>query len=316
MIARLATRLVGGLGRDLRDLASAWDRFWLAPLAPDTLGVLRLATGLMLLYSHAVWSLALEEFFTDGGWQPAEFVAASTRGAGWSYWWWVPSRFIWPVHLASLAVLAAFAAGVLTHITKWLAVVVVLSYAQRTPYANFGLDQISGMLTLYLALGPCGACWSVDAWLGRTAATSTTTSTTVTASAAARLSTRLVQVHLCVIYLYAGLAKLKGTAWWNGEAIWMTLANEEYQSLDLTQLAWYPRLTEALTHGTVAWELSFWALVWVRRLRPYVLTVGTLMHFGIGAFLGMWTFGIIMTIAYLAFVPPAAWRRLLRPETV
>ena len=309
MIGRAVTDAARGVSRDLRDLAAAWDRFWLAPLAPDTLGILRIATGLMLLYSHAVWSLALDEFFTEGGWQPAEFVAASTRGAGWSYWWWVPDRLIWPVHWVSLAVLAAYAAGLLTRVTKWLAVVVVLSYAQRTPYANFGLDQISGMLALYLALGPCGARWSVDAWLGRTGAAASAP------TAAARLATRLIQVHLCVIYLYAGLAKLKGTAWWNGEAIWMTLANEEYQSLDLTLLAWHPRLTEAMTHGTVAWELSFWALVWVRRLRLYVLAVGTLMHFGIGAFLGMWTFGIIMTIAYLAFVPPDAWRRL-RSETV
>ncbi|MBC7966184.1 MAG: hypothetical protein H7Z17_09690 [Fuerstia sp.] len=32
------------------------------------------------------------------------------------------------------------------------------------------------------------------------------------------------------------------------------------------------------------------------------------MHVGIGAFLGMWTFGLIMTFAYLSFADPDIWR--------
>ncbi|HIE97634.1 MAG TPA: hypothetical protein EYQ63_11625 [Fuerstia sp.] len=35
------------------------------------------------------------------------------------------------------------------------------------------------------------------------------------------------------------------------------------------------------------------------------------MHFGIGAFLGMWTFGLIMTYGYFAFGNPEWWRRQL-----
>ncbi|MFO1003257.1 MAG: hypothetical protein U0936_23225 [Planctomycetaceae bacterium] len=36
--------------------------------------------------------------------------------------------------------------------------------------------------------------------------------------------------------------------------------------------------------------------------------MGVLMHVGIGAFLGMWTFGLIMAFAYLAFSDPDLWR--------
>ena len=298
--ARFLWRPLRGVVRDVGDAVAWWRRFWFTPQPVDTVCLLRWLAGGMLLYTHTVWTLALDEFFTADGWQPAELVEAVGRGGSVSFWWLVPDGWLWPVHIASLLALAAFWVGLFTPVTKWLAVLVTLSYANRTPLANFGLDQINGMLALYLALAPCGAKWSVDAW--RRGAC-------IAPSAAARLATRLVQVHLCVIYVYAGLAKLKGQAWWNGEAIWMTLANEEYQSLDLTWLAWHPRLTEALTHGTVVWELSFWALVWRPRLRPYVLTVGTLMHIGIGAFLGMWTFGLAMTIAYVAFWEPGATSR-------
>ena len=282
------------IGRDLADAARWWDRFWLAPQSPATACLLRWLAGAMFLYTHGVWSLALDEFFTSDGWQPAGLVEQLRAGTyHWSYWWSVPDEYIWPVHLAGLAVLFAFWIGWLTPVTSKLAAVIVISYANRVPLANFGLDQINGMLALYLAIAPCGAMWSVDAlWRRRPQPT-----------AAAGLAMRLIQVHLCLIYIYAGLAKLKGEAWWNGEAIWMTLANEEYQSLDLTWLAYAPRLTEALTHATVLWELTFWALVWRPRLRPYVLAIGTAMHLGIGAFLGMWTFGLIMTVAYVAFLP-------------
>jgi hypothetical protein len=54
-------------------------------------------------------------------------------------------------------------------------------------------------------------------------------------------------------------------------------------------------------------------------LRPIVLAIGTGMHLGIGAFLGMWTFGLSMIIAYFSFIPPewfARWIQSKRsPET-
>ena len=37
----------------------------------------------------------------------------------------------------------------------------------------------------------------------------------------ANLAIRLIQVHFCVIYAYAGLSKLQGGAWWSGEAVWL-----------------------------------------------------------------------------------------------
>ena len=57
--------------------------------------------------------------------------------------------------------------------------------------------------------------------------------------------------------------------------------------------------------------MTFWTLIWNRTLRPFVLAIGLLMHLGIGAALGMWTFGLAMPIAYLAFVPPRRIERLL-----
>jgi hypothetical protein len=60
-----------------------------------------------------------------------------------------------------------------------------------------------------------------------------------------------------------------------------------------------------LTHVTVYWELSYWALVWPRLTRPIVLAMAIPLHMGIAVCLGMSTFGLIMLVGNMAFVP--AW---------
>jgi hypothetical protein len=90
--------------------------------------------------------------------------------------------------------------------------------------------------------------------------------------------------------------------------MWRVIANEEYQTMDLTWMAWVPWLPFLIAHVTIAWEVFFIVLVWNPKFRPLMLFIGVLMHLGIGAFLGMWTFGLIMAFAYLAFSDPDLWR--------
>ena len=45
-----------------------WDAFWFTPADPTLLGVIRVLTGLMLLYTHAVWGIVLGDFFGPAGW--------------------------------------------------------------------------------------------------------------------------------------------------------------------------------------------------------------------------------------------------------
>jgi hypothetical protein len=113
-----------------------------------------------------------------------------------------------------------------------------------------------------------------------------------------------MQVHLCIIYLFSGLGKAMGETWWDGSAMWLAVANYEYQSIDLTRLARWPELLSLLAHVTVAWELSYPALVWPRLTRPLVVAMSVPIHLGIALFLGMMTFGLAMIIANLAFVSP------------
>jgi hypothetical protein len=79
----------------------------------------------------------------------------------------------------------------------------------------------------------------------------------------------------------------------------------------MTWMAWHPWLVNFSTHITIFWEISFCVLMWNRLARPLMLICAVFLHLGIGAFLGMWTFGLIMLLGNAAFLPTDLVRRLV-----
>ncbi|MDG1896331.1 MAG: HTTM domain-containing protein [Fuerstiella sp.] len=295
-----------------RSAAAQWRTFWFDPVDPFTLGIIRALTGSMLVYNLLVWGLDLNAFFASDGLQPLATVTQFHQNdLVFSFLYFVTDEWLLVVHWSCVIVALMFCLGLATRLTSVLAFLITISYSQRVPIANFGLDQILGMLCLYLAIGPSGAALSIDQLIRDRWRKSKGLSSGIRKLTSARTALRLIQIHMCVIYFWAGFAKLKGDTWWTGEAMWQVIANQEYQTVDLTWMAWVPWLPYLIAHITVVWEVFFCILVWNHRWRPLMLAVGTGMHLGIGAFLGMWTFGLIMTYGYFAFGSPEWWRKRL-----
>ena len=304
----------------LRKLREDWEQFWFSPSDPIVLSVMRLVVGGMLFYTHLVWGMNLRAFFGADGWNSPEVVRAIQEGMfSPTFWWYVPEHLMGEVHVVCLCILFLFWIGCCTRVTSVLAFLITISYSYRAQMANFGLDQINGLLTLYLCIGSSGAllsfdrCWKVlRARRVARVASQPFVFSSASPSASTRLATRLIQIHFCVIYSFAGLSKLQGDAWWNGEAIWLAFSNLEYQSIDMTWTAWYPWISDLATHTTIVWEVFFPVLIWVRPLRPLWLFMGFFMHIGIGALMGMWTFGLVMIFGHLSFWSPGFMRRMLK----
>jgi len=202
----------------VRTVARGWNALWYTPADPILLGLIRIMTGLMLLYTHVVWGLALDDFFGQDAWISRDLAELIQKDQyAYSFWWSVPPQWIWPAYAGAMLVLALFTIG----------------------------------------------------------------------------------------------SKLQGPAWWNGQARWLAFGNLEYQSIDMTWLAWHPWLVDFLTHFTAAWELSFCVLIWIPILRPLVLAGAVVLHLGIGATLGLWTFSLIMLVGCMAFLPSEELGRLL-----
>ena len=303
---------------DTRDYVAeawrAWNKFWFTPTDPATLSLIRLFAGAMLFYTHLVWSLDLQAFLGQGGWLPVSYIQqVQDQWSVWSVFFWIkPTWLLWTVHIFALIVFFCLMAGLFSRTSAVLAFLLAVSYAHRvSPGAFFGLDKINCMLALYLMLGPCGARYSLD----RIRRLRRGDTSPAMPSTSANLPIRLIQVHLCIIYLFSGMAKLSGENWQAGTAVWWAVANLEYQSVDMTWLANWPVLVALATHATVFWEQFYCCLVWNRFTRPLVLWMAVLIHGGIAVCMGMITFGLVMLIANLSFLSPTTVRRWVDPFT-
>jgi predicted DCC family thiol-disulfide oxidoreductase YuxK len=311
---------LAGLGR----LAvRGWNGFFFTPSDPTALGLIRLGTGLLAFWSLFVYGLDLRDYFGSDGWADPRAVQASQGPLAWSFWFLVPDAFLRPVWVVCLIVLALFAAGLWSRLTAVLAWAIVVSTVHRVPVSLYGFDQIVSSWLLYLAAtGASGQAVSLDRFVarwkraradwatrrrdGRVPVHSGAPAPTVSA----HLALRLIQLHLCLTYGMAGLAKLQGPAWWEGIAIWGTLAAGEFRMVDMTWMAAFPGLMAFLTHTTLALEIVYPVFVWVRPLRPLVLVSMAALHVGIGLVLGLNEFGLAMIAGNLAFVS-GEWLRSL-----
>jgi uncharacterized membrane protein YphA (DoxX/SURF4 family) len=308
--------------REASDAAlRGWDRFWFSETAPETYCLIRVFTGAMLLYTHLVWTIDLNGFFGSRGRLSLDFIERFNQSMGdqhgfmWSHLYWLESSSaLMFAHVIALVILLLFAIGFASRVTSVLAFLITVSYAHRASGALFGLDQINTFLVLYLMVGPCGECYSIDRWL-RSRRLNSDQSMPVRSFVSTNIATRLMQIHLCVVYFFAGAGKLLGETWWAGTALWGAFASYEYQTIDMTWTATAPLLVNFLSQFSLLWELSYCVLVWNRITRPIVIVFSVPLHLGIAFCMGMITFGLIMLVANLAFVSPELVRAAMSRKT-
>jgi len=323
-------RLLNGLTAYPAELARAigrgWDRFVFTPADPTPLGLIRVAVGALLFWSLLVYGLDLHAFFGRVGWMNLEIVQGLRHQQtpyAWSLWDFIPDGLLRPAWLACLAVLAAYTLGLWSRWTAVLAWAIAVSTARRAPISLYGFDDIVTTWAFYLAVtGASGQAASLDRYLsrlkrnraevaGRRKDGRWTGPTGVPdPSTSANIGLRLIQCHLVLIYGMSALSKFRGNAWWEGMATWGTLADGEFRLFDLTWLAAYPLLLNAMTHAALLVETSYPALIWVKPARPLVLAGVAALHAGIGLTLGLFEFGLAMIAGNLAFVS-GPWLRSL-----
>lgn len=300
-----------------RRISAAWQRFWFTPVDVAPLAAIRIASGLVLLYTYAAVVPDVMHYLGDRAWIDSTAIhqlrsageASGTAVPPWhgvSIWFYLTSPVSIGISYALfLTAIVCFVVGFFTRTTNVIVWIGHLSFVHRAFLSWSGMDTVLAMLTFYLMFAPSGAAFSIDR---RRSRISQDTSWTV------NVVLRLIQIHMCIIYLCAGLSKLQGNRWWDGTAVWMTISLHEYAPFDMT---WLGFLGDDLCHLisnagvllTLGFEIGFAFLIWNPTTRPMLLTLAVLLHVGIGFFMGMAAFGMAMLVGCLAFADAAAIRR-------
>jgi hypothetical protein len=249
-----------------------------------------------------------------------------------SLWFHVSSpATMWTFHFLFIGIYVLFTIGFFTRVTSVLTWLATLFYMHRTQQVLFGMDTMMNILLFYMMIGPSGAALSVDRLIARYRASrallnarghSVPWAETELAgprpSSLANFTVRLFQIHFCFIYMASGLAKLKGTTWWNQNAAWSVIANPEFCPVQYRQYEWLLHQIAAIkplmavffasvVYFTLIMEIGLPFLIWTR-LRPVMVIGAVFLHTGIAWVMGLTCFGLLMLTLLLCYVPAATIR--------
>ncbi|WP_437763107.1 HTTM domain-containing protein [Sorangium sp. So ce764] len=300
MRLRTCTPLLPKAGETAARLWGSMGRFAFAPASARPLAALRIGLASVLLAQAALIAPIAPELYSRSGIVQGELLdgsgaigfprighlvnALSRFGVG-------ESSVIAGMGVLYVLSLAGLLLGWRTRFSAactWLVHFTLMMTAERT---NYGADQFANIFLFYLVFMPSGAALSLDRALGRAPPEP---------SAAARLALRVVQLHLCLVYLSSGVEKALGAAWWDGDAIWRSLMLPEYRRFDFSWLAHHAWIAVAAGWLVLLVEIGYPFFIWPRRTRRLWVAATVGLHVGIAVFMRLDVFGAIMSVFTLA----------------
>jgi uncharacterized membrane protein YphA (DoxX/SURF4 family) len=284
-----------------RHVVSAWDGFWFTRVETSTLGLFRIAVGLIVVGWTLALAPSLYAFYSRDGILPGYPEYEGTLA--WGLLEWFPGTaavtlFYLALLLAAICVLVGFA----TRIAAVITFICMVTFAHRNPWVLNSGDLLVQLLVFYVMLAPAGESLSVDRWLKPDRPFWEFPRRSI-------WPLRLVQVQISIVYIAAVWDKLRGATWNDGTAVSYALRIEDLERFPVPAFVTDSLiLANFLTFGTLAIEFALAVLVWNRVLRPWVLLLGVTLHLGIdyGVRVGFFSWAIL--VAYVAFIPPESAR--------
>ena len=171
---------------------------------------------------------------------------------------------------------------------------------------SYGMDNLTTIGLFYLMLSPLPDRFSLD-WLWHKPAAQD--------RHLLGFWRRMLQIHLCLIYFYGGVAKCVSSDWWNGTNLWRALIRPPFDLLSADALIRFKHLFPIAGSVICLLEIGYPFFIWNRQLRrPWLIAI-VAMHLGIGIAMGMYLFASIMLILNLAaFGPGILWPEKQPPE--
>lgn len=188
--------------------------------------------------------------------------------------------------------------GILSRASAILAWFVHLCAASSGNLVSYGVDNFMTIGLFYLMLAPLPDRYALELiWrTGRSALEGT--------GQLRGFWRRTLQVHLCLIYFFGGLAKALGSGWWNGDSLWRTLTRPPFNLLSPEVLIAWKHVFPVAGIAICVLEMGYPFFIWQKRTRLTWLICIVAMHIGIGFAMGMYLFALIMIVLNVAaFLP-------------
>jgi len=283
--------------------------FFTQPLSPDIWGVYRIAIALFCLLEYGLLFPDLIFLFGKDGmviWNVNDYLVSTylpTFGklAGLPIFRDIaPDTFLYGFYFLFIAALLGMLAGWKANLMAFFAWVFHMLFFHTGRLGAYGLESFVSISLFYATFAPIGQAFTVRHLSGR--------ANPGQASEWSRLSLRVLQLHLCIVYLASGVEKAMGHEWWTGDAIWYSLMEEQFRQFDFTWMAEMPWVAQGICWVTLLVETGYALFIWIPATRKIWLLAMIGLHIGIIFGMGLHLFGMVMILLNLL-----AFGGVLRP---
>ena len=208
---------------------------------------------------------------------------------------------LWSIWIILVVAALFVAVGLFCREASVVAWLLYVCTAKSAEVLSYGVDNFTIIGLFYLAIAPQPDAWSLDSrWRG----------VQLRDASLHGLHRRVLQLHMCIIYFFGGIAKCVGRGWWNGTSLWRAMTRAPFDVVPPEILIRVAFLLPMLGILICLTEATYPILIWPQKTRVPCF-VGILgMHVGIALVMGMYLFaGIMIVLNMAAFGPGHAFYR-------
>ncbi len=220
-------------------------------------------------------------------------------------------------HLFDLAYIVTIVFGLLlmvglyTRASTVMTLFLWLSLYVSNPFVGSGGDAVLRMVLLYLCFTDAGKRWSIDARLRSERGDVRALMPRWFAVTLHNLAVILIIHQVVMVYVASAFWKLQSEVWRDGTAVYYPLQTDAYSPWNDWLHPVYasaPIITGA-TYMAIVVQMFFPVLLIYRPTRMVALVLITGMHLGIGFFMGILYFSLVMIAVDMILVSDRSWIR-------
>lgn len=284
----------------LAKLLNSINDFFFKPKAVDSIALLRIFFGILLIYNWVVIWTHLQPWYGVDGLITLKTSLSYGDPHRFSFFDFLPNDPRVPVLLALLNLVVAITVtlGLFTRTSLLFAFLTVLSFHNRNTFLMNSGDIIFRNILFFLIFSPAGKAYSLDRLILRMKG--------LVANEPEKQSPwalRIIQIQFCVIYVATALFKMKGAQWLDGTAVYTATRLDESVRMPWAFLNSMIAI-KLMTWSTLVVELALGTLIWVKEFRYWVLLAGIGLHIGIELTMIIAMFEWVMIATMICMVDP------------
>lgn len=201
--------------------------------------------------------------------------------------------------------------GLYTRASAVMTLLLWLSLYVSNPFVGSGGDAVLRMVLLYICFTEAGRQWSLDARLQARRGGVKPLMPAWFSATLHNLAVILIIHQVVMVYVGSAFWKVQSTVWRDGTAVYFPLQTDAYSPWNdwLHPVYASAPIIAGATYMAVVVQLFFPVLLIYRPTRMVALVLITGMHLGIGIFMGILYFSLVMIAVDMILVSDRSWVR-------